>query len=125
MKTTLPAPDTVNPLFEGLKQLVRQAVREELQNSLIARNGKPEKLLFDTEEAAQFLGRSAHLARIDGAGAKNQKHQVGSLRSIRADGLGSVHSGEKRNRERIRSNMSHYERADLGTLTVEKFTNGV
>ncbi len=55
MKPTLPAPDTVNPLFEGLKQLVRQAVREELQNSLIARNGKPEKLLFDTEEAAQFL----------------------------------------------------------------------
>ena len=34
---------------------MREAVREELQNSLMARNDKPEPFLFDTEEAARFL----------------------------------------------------------------------
>lgn len=55
MKSSSAPTHPANPLFEGFKQLVREAVREELQNSLIARNDKPEKLLFDTEQGAAFL----------------------------------------------------------------------
>jgi excisionase family DNA binding protein len=54
MKTPFHVPQPDNPLLGGLKQLVREAVREELQNCLIARN-EPEPLLLDIETAARFL----------------------------------------------------------------------
>jgi excisionase family DNA binding protein len=44
-----------NGLFDGLKALVKEAVREELQDALSAQNSKPPKLLLDTKEAAAVL----------------------------------------------------------------------
>ena len=55
MKTSPTLPQSANPLFEGLKQLVREAVREELESTLLDPKQKPEKLVLDTEEAAHFL----------------------------------------------------------------------
>jgi excisionase family DNA binding protein len=51
-RTELPAE---NSLFEGLKQLVKEAVREELKETFIEQREKREKLLLDIEEAAQLL----------------------------------------------------------------------
>jgi excisionase family DNA binding protein len=44
-----------NNLFDGFTRLIRDAVREELQEALSAQNSKPPKLLLDTKEAAAVL----------------------------------------------------------------------
>jgi excisionase family DNA binding protein len=55
MKTPFHVTQPDNPLLEGLKQLMREAVREEIQNSLKGQNQQPEPLLLDTEAAAKLL----------------------------------------------------------------------
>ena len=44
-----------NNLFDGFTELIRTAVREEIQEALSAQNSKPPKLLLDTKEAAAVL----------------------------------------------------------------------
>jgi excisionase family DNA binding protein len=55
MKTHLHVPQPDNPLLEGLKQLVREAVREELQQRISSDNPKPQKLLMTAAEASEML----------------------------------------------------------------------
>lgn len=43
-----------NDLFDGLKQLIREAVREELQEGIPQKQTAP-KLLLDTKEAAAMI----------------------------------------------------------------------
>ena len=44
-----------NPLLDGLKLLLKETVREELESALKDQKQKPEKLLLETDEAATFL----------------------------------------------------------------------
>ena len=55
MKTSSVSPQPANPLFEGLKQLVREAVREELRQGISTDNPKPPKLLMTAAEASEML----------------------------------------------------------------------
>jgi excisionase family DNA binding protein len=52
MKTALSSTQPANPLLEGLKQLIQEAVREEIGKIQLP---KPEKLLLNTKEAAELL----------------------------------------------------------------------